>query len=334
MSPGEGPRWGAAGVACHTERVTVDPALTESVDLQASLGAFVVDRDVVRVSGPDAATYLQGQVSQDVEGLAVGATTWSFVLQPTGKVDTWARVTRTADDAFLLDVDGGAGEPLVTRLRRFLLRTDATIEALADWRCVALRGPGAVGAAPAAAVETGAELQVPAGWPDVEAVDLLGPEVTVPADVPVADPDAYEALRIAAGVPAMNAELTDKTIPAEAGQWVIDASVSFTKGCFTGQELVARIDSRGGNVARHLRAVVLAVAGATLPPVGAVVTVDDKEVGTITSAAHSPSLRAPVALAYVARAVEPPDEGTAGIVAWDDEQVPAVIRALPLVGRG
>jgi folate-binding protein YgfZ len=318
--------------------VTVDPALTDIVDLQTGLGAAVVDRDVVRVGGPDAAAYLQGQLSQDVEGLAVGATTWSFVLQPTGKVDAWGRVTRTAGDAFLLDVDGGAGEQLVTRLRRFLLRTDATVEALDGWRCVALRGPGAVEAASADLVaETGAELQVPAGWPDVEAVDLLGPDVTVPGSVPLADPDAYEALRIASGVPAMHAELTEKTIPAEAGQWLIDASVSFTKGCFTGQELVARIDSRGGNVPRHLRGVVLGVVGSTLPPAGAALTVDDAQVGTITSAAHSPSLRAPVALAYVARAVEPDGEGgegVAGIVTWDDEQVPALIRTLPLVDRG
>ena len=62
----------------------------------------------------------------------------------------------------------------------------------------------------------------------------------------------------------MGAELTEDTIPAEAGQWVVDASVSFTKGCFTGQELVARIDSRGGNVPRHLR--ILDVEGAAPAP--------------------------------------------------------------------
>jgi folate-binding protein YgfZ len=314
--------------------VTVEPALTDTVDLQTGLGAAVVERDVLRVGGPDAVSYLQGQLSQDVEGLDVGATTWSFVLQPTGKVDAWGRVTRTAGDTFLIDVDGGAGDPLVTRLRRFLLRTDATVEALTDWGCVALRGPGAVEAAPAAAVEAGAELQVPAGWPEVESVDLLGPGVALPAGVAVADRDSYEALRIATGVPAVPSELTGKTIPAEAGRWIVDASVSFTKGCFTGQELVARIDSRGGNVPRHLRGIVLAVAGATLPPAGALVTVDDTRVGTVTSAAHSPSLRAPVALAYVARAVEPTGEGVAAIVAWEDEQVPAVIRELPLVDRG
>ena len=92
--------------------------------------------------------------------------------------------------------------------------------------------------------------------------------------------DAYEAVRIECGVPAMGSELTERTIPAEAGQWVIDRSVSFTKGCYTGQELVARIDSRGGNVPRHLRGIVI---DADPPPVGGVVVADGVEVGTLTS---------------------------------------------------
>ena len=83
----------------------------------------------------------------------------------------------------------------------------------------------------------------------------------------------------------MGAELTENTIPAEAGQWVIDQSVSFTKGCYTGQELVARIDSRGGNVPRHLRGVVIE---GDVPPVGAAVVVDEAEVGTLTSVSRSP----------------------------------------------
>ena len=89
-------------------------------------------------------------------------------------------------------------------------------------------------------------------------------------------------VRIEDGVPAMGAELSDKTIPAEAGQAVIDASVSFTKGCYTGQELVARVDSRGNNVPRQVRALVL--AGAEAPPaLGAEVTDQGKAVGAITS---------------------------------------------------
>jgi tRNA-modifying protein YgfZ len=161
---------------------------------------------------------------------------------------------------------------------------------------------------------------VPAEWPGVEGFDLVGPDVEPPVGVPVATLDAYEALRIRSGVPAMGAELTDATIPAEVGQYILDASVSFTKGCFTGQELVARIDSRGGHVPRHLRGLVL--PGAAPPAPGTAVTVDGSDVGTLTSSAPAPGGGA-VALAFVKRAVEPPAEATVG-------EVPATILDLPL----
>jgi folate-binding protein YgfZ len=296
-----------------------------AIDLRRTLGAVEVARDVVRVSGPEAVTYLQGQLSQNVEGLDVGATTWSFVLQPTGKVDAWCRVTRIDGDAFLVDLDAGSGDVLVARLRRFLLRTKAEIEPLAGWRCVALRGPGAEEAGHQTEVDV--DLRVPAGWPGVEGVDLLGPNVAVSPDIAAATADDYQALRIRSGVPAMGAELTDKTIPAEAGQWIIDASVDFTKGCFTGQELVARIDSRGGNVPRHLRGLVL--DGPAAPPAGATVEVDGHEVGKVTSSAATGTVGrgAAVALTYVGRAVDPPAEA---VVTWADGRTTATIQSLPL----
>jgi folate-binding Fe-S cluster repair protein YgfZ len=89
-------------------------------------------RDVVTVTGPDAATYLQGQLSQDVAGLAVGDVAWTFVLQPQGKVDTWARVDRAGPETFRLDTDPGAGEGLVARLERFKLRTAVTLSLAVD----------------------------------------------------------------------------------------------------------------------------------------------------------------------------------------------------------
>ncbi len=118
-----------------------------ATDLRTTLGAVAIDRDARRVAGPDALAYLQGQLSQDVAGLAVGASALSFVLEPTGKLGTWARVTRPADDEVVLDLDGGYGDALVARLRRFLLRTKAHVDPLDDWRAVALRGPGAPAAA-------------------------------------------------------------------------------------------------------------------------------------------------------------------------------------------
>lgn len=306
--------------------MTASPPL----DLYRTLGAALVPRDVVQVSGPDAVSYLQGQVSQDVADLDVGATTWTFVLQPAGKVDGWGRVTRTGDDAFVFDVEAGQGDKVAARLQRFLLRTRAEIVTL-DWRCVALRGPGASEAA--AGLSVAAEMRVPAGWPGVDGACLLGPGVALPPGIPVASPEAIEALRITAGVPAMGRELTERTIPAEAGQWVIDASVDFTKGCFTGQELVARIDSRGGNVPRHLRGLV--VGGGDPPPVGATIQMGDgsgdggRSVGEVTSSAYSPAIGAAVALAFVGRSVEPPADATVSTASGTS---PARILPLPLIG--
>jgi folate-binding protein YgfZ len=271
------------------------------IDLRTVLGWYPESRNVLRVAGPDAIAYMQGQLSQDIDALAVGSSARSFVLQPTGKVDAWVRVTRVAADEVVVDVDAGHGEALAARLRRFLLRTKADIDAL-DWRAVAIRGPGAADAVPA---EVGDDALVAlAGWPGVDGVDVLGRAVEPPSGVPEVDAPAYESLRIRSGVPRMGAELTDATIPAEAGRWVIDASVSFTKGCFTGQELVARIDSRGGHVPRHLRGLV-ADAGAQ-PPAGASVVVEGADVGKVTSAAPAPSGGGSLALAYVGRAVTPP----------------------------
>lgn len=241
-----------------------------------------IERDVVRAFGTDTLSFLQGQLSQDVD-MPVGASRWSLLLQPTGKVDAWLRVTRTADDEMLLDVDAGYGDAVVARLERFKLRTKCEF-VLDRWRCVAIRGttidhPDAR----------------PIVWPGIEGVDLVGPEVALPDGI--APRDDYEGARITAGVPAMGAELTEQTIPVEAGQWLIDASVSFTKGCYTGQELVARIDSRGGNAPRPVRGLRLSTPAA----VDAEITsADGTSLGRLTSAHDR------IALAPLPRAIVPP----------------------------
>jgi len=282
--------------------------------MRREVGAVRLTRDVVRAAGPDAASYLQGQLSQDLDGLADGASRWSFLLEPTGKVVAWLRVTAAGDD-FLLDVDHGWGDAVAERLARFRLRMKVELDVEPQpW--VAVRGP----ASEAVAV-TGSRL--PAGWPGLAGFDLL--QALVPDGVPECSLDAYEAVRIEAGVPAMGRELTDATIPAEAGQWLVDAGVSFTKGCYTGQELVARIDSRGGNVPRRLRGVV--VGTNEPPPAGATVEVDGKDVGALTSVAAS--VESPVALAYVHRSVDPPADAT---LRWNGaDPARARIETLPLV---
>jgi folate-binding protein YgfZ len=263
--------------------------------LHAGAGA-PIGRDAISVFGPEAGVYLQGQLSQDVVGLEVGATTWSWVLQPTGKVDALLRVTRTEDDTWVLDTDGGFGDAVVTRLTRFKLRTKADVERL-PWQGWGLRGtdiPSLGASVESDAVVAG--VRVDGGWPGLGGVDLLGPAPVVPPRLPEVSATVWEVARIEAGMPKMGAELTDATIPAETG-WV-DRTVSFTKGCYTGQELVARIDSRGSNVPRHLRG--LRLGGPA--EVGAALVAGEKQVGALTSVAESPALGW-VALAYVARTV-------------------------------
>lgn len=270
-----------------------------------------IQRDVVRISGPDAISFLQGQLSQDVDALAVGTSTWTFVLQPQGKVDAWARITRTASDEILLDVDAGWGQALHDRLARFLIRTKAELEVL-DWPAVAVRGDDV----PRGELPEGV-LRLAVVGPGVSGYDLLGPGATLPEGVEERSADGLAAYAVEHGVPAMGRELTEATIPAEIGDWIIAESVSFTKGCFVGQELTARIDSRGGNVPRRLRAIVLEEPVAEGTEIEA-----DGPASTVTTAAVS-DRHGPVALAFLGRAVEPGATVSVG-------GVPGVVHELPL----
>lgn len=200
--------------------------------------------DAVTVIGPDARSFLQGQISQDMARVDRDGSAWTWILQPTGKVDALVRVSRVEADSYRLDVDAGFGDAVLARLARFKMRTKA------DLVCVA-NGGGAL-------------------------------------------PYADDKARIEAGWPAHGQELTPETVPNETG--LIPLTVSFTKGCYTGQELVARIDSRGNNVPKRLMRL-RAEPGQTLTP-GAPLVHDAKVVGAVTSAAGD------VGLGYVGRSVE------------------------------
>ncbi len=252
-----------------------------------------VARDVVRVSGGDATAYLQGQLSQDLDTIAEGASAWSLVLEPQGRVASWFRITRRADH-WLCDLDAGHGPDLVARLERFRLRVDVEIELVGGWEMVAIRGTG--GEEPTPHGDTGIVARV--NWPGFEGTDLVGPSPRSP--VRELDPVWLERHRLAAAFPRLGAEITAATIPAEAG--VVETAVSFTKGCYVGQELVARIDSRGGRVPRPVRLLV------TEQPVevGTAVTDSGDRVGEVTSAVDAvlaDGRRVGLALAPLARRV-------------------------------
>jgi folate-binding protein YgfZ len=264
----------------------------------AELYAVWLERDALAAHGPEAATFLQGQLSQDLLTLPDGNSAWSWVLAPTGKVDALVRVSRLAEDSWLLDTDAGWGEALLTRLSRFKLRTKVALE-VRPWQVLGLRGGAATAHHPAGVVVT--------PWPRFDGVDVIGERLSPPDGWPVMPAAEYEAVRIAAGLPKMGAELTDKTIPAETD--LIELTVNFSKGCYTGQELVARIDSRGGNVARHLRGLLLPEG---VGPGTELTDGDGRAAGTVTSVAVSASL-GPIGLGYVRRGIA----------------VPAVLRAGP-----
>ncbi len=268
--------------------------MTGPVDLSTSVGACPSERGVLSVAGPDAEDFLQGQLSQDVAALLPGQSAWSLILQPQGRIDAFVRVTRQVSDRFVLDTDGPL-DLVVARLKRFMLRTDVALESL-DWKCISVRGPGA----PDIAARGEIIGPVPTGG-----VDVLGPNPAGPEDVPAIDNEALEAHRIRCGLPRMGIDIDDRTIPAEAE--VVPWTVSFTKGCFTGQELVARMDSRSSAAPRYLRLLTLENR-VGLAPGDQITSSDGAGIGTVTSVAWDELAGATVALGYIKRAVAMPAE--------------------------
>ena len=228
-------------------------------------------RDFVGVRGPDAASYLQAMVSNDVEALRPGESCEALFLTPKARVIAPMTVLRRAADDFLLLTEPGLGQ----RLRAGLLRMRF-----------------------ASKCEIGSEQHVSAVvFGDAEGIptaDYGTPAVEVlDADLePTVGDDELDQLRIRAATPRFGREIDDRVLPAEAG---LDArAVNFEKGCYPGQEPIARQHYRG-RINRSLR--VLAVEGDELPEYDAELTYEGKTVGRVTSAAGED--RRVVALAYV-----------------------------------
>jgi folate-binding protein YgfZ len=200
-----------------------------------------LQRDVITATGADARTYLHSQLSQDIASMRVGETRQSLLLQPTGKLDGIIRVTCVEGETFVLDVDLDCGDAVLARLNRFKIRVKVDLS-LGRESWIAVRN-----------VESPIAGSIPAWRCDGTAVDIRGEEVN--AELQQGSLDDYEEARIIAAWPTMNIDVTESSIPAETG--IIDVAVSFTKGCYPGQELVERMDSRGSIAPRQLRYVVV-----------------------------------------------------------------------------
>jgi folate-binding protein YgfZ len=320
----------------------------EAVRTGAAIGE-IAPRAQLAVSGRDRAAYLQGLLTNDIQALTPGTGCYAAWLTPQGRMITDLHVLESGD-MILLDVPAELGDATLQRLDQFLFSEDVQLGSLAAaLRAVWLHGPAApdildrvLSDSPgvAAWAEYANARLTFAGAPVVVArisqlgvpgyVAYLAPD-QAPAFITAlraagaidAGADAIEAARVEAGYPVFGIDMTDDTIPLEAQ--IEDRAVSFTKGCYVGQEVVIRVLHRGGGrVARKL--VGLRVDG-NVPARGARLLSGTRDIGFVTSAAASPHLGA-VALGYVHRDfVEP---GTAVAVQTAAGSEPAVVTTRPM----
>jgi folate-binding protein YgfZ len=239
-------------------------------------------REFVRVAGPDAADYLQRMVSNDVEALAPGEACPALLLTAKARVIAPLVVLRRADDDFLVLTETGLGEVVRAHLARMRLRAQCEVEP-EEHQAVLVFGGG-----------------------DGFATDWPGAREALDAGLePTLSDEELEVRRIESGVPRWEHEIDDRILPAEAG---LDAThVSFSKGCYPGQEPVARLHFRG-HPNRGLRVLGLD----ELPEQDAPLLHEEREVGRVTSAARRDDGTV-VALAYVR--TEVPDDAPLALAA-------------------
>jgi folate-binding protein YgfZ len=284
------------------------------------------DRGRLVVSGADRAAYLQGLLTQDVAALTAGQGCYAAYLTAQGRMIADLYVYELGD-VMLLTMVGGVKDTVLGKLAQFIFTEDVTLGDVTDtFVQAAVIGPRA--AATVAAVMTGVPEAVLTALPEhgnvrafFDGTPAIVTRVTDPgepgfdvfverAHAPALgaalgqhgaialDTETAEAIRLEAGVPLFHRDMDEETIPLEAG--IESRAISFTKGCYVGQEVIIRVMHRGhGRVARKL--VGLSIDGAAVPAPGAVARIGDRDVGVVTSSACSPALNHPIALAYLQR---------------------------------
>lgn len=294
-----------AGVAAHYG----DP-YAEQRALHAGRGLVDLShRPVLRVTGPDRLTWLHTLTSQHVEHLAPGASTTALVLSPHGHVE---HALHLVDDgaSTWISVEPGTGAALTAHLERMRFWSEVSVEDVSAEHAVVWQPVPTTSGPAAGPVAAPAGLDVVATWTDPPAGPdaLPGRELLVRRGglAPLADRAtalglagvwAHEAVRIVAGRPRVGLETDHRTIVQEV-DWVRDA-VHLQKGCYRGQETVARVQNLGRPPRRLVR-LLLDGSADHLPAPGAPVLDGDREVGRVTSAARHHEL-GPVALAVVKR---------------------------------
>ena len=272
----------------------------ESYKAASERGGVVrrLDRGVLAVTGADRATWLQGLLTNDVGSLKDGEPVYSAYLTPQGRMITDMNVVARGD-RILLDVPASLAASLRDRLGGLIFSEDAQV------------------------TDESAHLWV---WTIITKHsfdDVIG-ETLPPqyGELPVIDIDTFEVIRIERGVPRFFADMNEDTIPLEAG--IEDRAISFTKGCYVGQEIIVRVTTRGGGrVAKKLVRWIADPSAEVVPLPDAKIMSFDKEIGRVTSAAFSPGMNRVLGLGYVHR-----DFTTAGTeltIVWKDAPIKAVV---------
>ena len=310
------------------------------------------DRGRIVVSGADGASYLNGLLTNDIVALKPGDGCYAAYLTPQGRMIADLLVYHVGD-IILLSMDGSVTATVLAKLDQFIFSEDVTLgDVTGTFAQIAVVGPDAARVVTEAIapppqttvpIATHGSVRVPfagqsvvvtrttdLGQPGFDIyvertqADVMRAAVERAGAVPL-DRDTAQALRVEAGVPAFRADMDEDTIPLEAG--IESRAISFSKGCYVGQEVIIRVLHRGhGRVAKKL--VGLTLGGGDAPPPGTVVHApgpDAKVVGQVTSSTISPALGKPIALAYVQRDYLEP--GTALEVSGAE----ALVTALPFV---
>ncbi|HKF83682.1 MAG TPA: glycine cleavage T C-terminal barrel domain-containing protein [Solirubrobacterales bacterium] len=290
------------------------------------------DRGLLVVSGAEAAEYLQGQLTNDIEAIEPGDGAYAALLDRKGHMQADMRVLRPGEGPELwLDLEPEGLEAARRHLQMYKIGREVDVaDARGERVLLSLIGPRSAEIAGSAPLPENACESVTVGGAaclavgTAEGIDLFVPaaerdragEALLTAGAVEVSPEAAEIIRIEAGRPRYGSEMGSETMPAEAG--IVEHAVSFTKGCYIGQETVARLHYKG-KPNRHLRG--LRFRAPARP--GEVLRVGEKEVGTIGSAAVSPAL-GPIGLAILRREAEP-----GATVAVGEDGVTAEVVALP-----
>jgi folate-binding protein YgfZ len=243
-----------------------------------------------RLTGPDRVRYLNGQVTNDVTSLKEGQIRYAAVCTAKGRMEGDVYVAEHGGE-FFLDADGDLRESLGARLEKYLIADDAAFEDITEsWSLSHVFSATAPTVPETAFALPHARFGLPGYdvWIPGSGAVIIGESV---------EADVVETLRLEYGLPKWGAELTVNTLPPEAGPHML-AAISYTKGCYVGQETIARLKSVG-HVNRTL--VFLQSESTAFPLPGAKLMQGEKEAGTVTSGDFSPRLDKGIALAYVSR---------------------------------